>query len=551
MRIRDFRTIQYFACLSLGAVAFTACGDDEFTPISKDRGYEYSIKSKSDFADIPCNEKREGREAVVGRDKDSYICKFDYRDSAYIWIGDTDTLTAEGRDFKRAESSSSYSSSYSSSSSQSSGSTISYGTMKDSRDGQTYKTVVVDGVTWMAENLNYAEHETGASSCYSNIDQYCETYGRLYSRDAAMNSTSCEYQMSCDLGEGPIQGVCPSGWHIPTKAEVQSLLDYISSPSALRSTGSSWSYPGTDEYGLSFLGAGNWSDGTFEDIRKYEVMWIYIPSSLQYFLLISGSSDNAEIWDHSSNKYYGTVRCIKGDGVAPASSSSLSSSSYSSSSQRSSSSQYQEITEPLLEEAGTQFNPDIEYGTLTDTRDGKTYKTVEVDGVTWMAENLNYAGNEVGESVCFNDDDNFCKIYGRLYSRDAAMNSSDCAFKGSCNLGSDPIQGVCPDGWHIPTKSEAQDLVDFVSGQSRPLRSAKGWKASLTSGLDTYGLSFLGAGAYRVNEEFTYLGEYDFVWAYYASSDQYYIIIRGSRGDTEVWDNSGTELYNTVRCIKD
>ena len=577
--------------LVFSAIIFNACGDDDsFSPVARDRGYEYAYTSAKDLSKTPCNDMRKERRAVIGRDKIEYTCMFDERDSVYIWVSDEDTLTAAGKEFVRKESSSSsgdedessssrnssssqssssrssssYSSSYSSSSSSSSSSSltqytkdshfnpdIDYGTMKDPRDGKTYKTVVVDGVTWMAENLNYADHEIGASNCYSNSDSNCELYGRLYSRDAAMNSASCEYQKNCDLGDGPIQGVCPSGWHIPTKAEVQDLLDYISSPSALRSAGSNWNYPGTDAYGLSFVGAGNWSDSYFEDLHKYEVMWIYIPSSLQYFLLISGSSDNAEIWDHSSDKYYSTVRCIKGDGVVPASSSSLSSSSYSSSSLRSSSSRKKQDVEPFLEEAGTQFNPSIEYGTLTDTRDGKTYKTVVVEGTTWMAENLNYAGNEIGESFCFNDEDRYCELYGRLYSRDAAMNSTSCKYNGNCNLGSGPIQGVCPDGWHIPTTSEAQDLVNLANGLARPLNSAKGWKTDITPGTDTYGLSFLGAGSYTSSTGFKNLGQYENIWVYYASTYQYYIVIRGSENEAELWDYNSYELYYGVRCIKD
>ncbi|MBR4784101.1 MAG: hypothetical protein IK012_02470 [Fibrobacter sp.] len=583
------------------AIAFTACGDDDsFAPISKDRGYDYSIKSKSDFADIPCNEKREGREAVVGRDKDSYICKFDYSDSAYIWIGDTDTLTAEGREFKRAESSSSSddedessssrnssssqssssrsSSSYSSSSSSSSSSSyssssyssssyssssnsssssltpytkeshfnpdIDYGTMKDPRDGKTYRTVVVDGVTWMAENLNYAGHEIGESSCYAKDDEYCELYGRLYSRDAVMNSTSCVYGVSCNLGSDPIQGICPDGWHIPTKPEVQSLLDYISPESALKSAGSNWNYPGTDAYGLSFVGAGNWDNGTFEDIHKYEVMWMYAPGIAQYFLLISGSSGDAEIWDYSSSKYYSTVRCIKGDGVVPASSSSLSSSSYSSSSL------HQEITEPLLE-AGDQFNPTIDYGTLTDTRDGKTYKTVVVDGVTWMAENLNYADNEIGVSTCFNNEDRFCEIYGRLYSRDAALNSSKCAFGETCNLGYAPIQGICPDGWHIPSESEANSITELTGGVLSPLISAEGWRSDITPGTDRYGLSFVAAGCYASRgNSFSSLGDYSYFW-YYTNTKQSYLLLRGHENNAITFNYSDSELYTSVRCIKD
>ena len=386
--------------------------------------------------------------------------------------------------------------------------------------------------------------------CYNYKEKYCDIMGALYNRAAAMNDERCAFQQSCDLGSDPIQGICPDGWHIPSKPEVQSLLDYISPESALKSAGSNWNYPGTDAYGLSFVGAGNWDDGTFEDIHKYEVMWMYAPGIAQYFLLISGSSGDAAIWDYSSSKYYGSVRCIKGDGVVPASSSSLSSSSYSSSSQRSSSSQHQEILEPLLE-AGDQFNPTIDYGTLTDTRDGKTYKTVVVDGVTWMAENLNYADNEIGVSTCFNNEDRFCEIYGRLYSRDAALNSSKCAFGETCNLGYDPIQGICPDGWHIPSESEANSITELTGGVLNPLISAEGWRSDITPGTDRYGLSFVAAGCYASRgNSFSSLGDYSYFW-YYTHTKQSYLLLRGPDNNAITFDYSDYELYTSVRCIKD
>ena len=790
---------KFIAALLLGTAFLAGCGDDDdFAPVSRNRGYDYALKTTKEFADYPCNEMREGREAVVGRDKDSYYCQFDYRDSVYIWAGYDDTLTATGKEFVRAESSSS---SYRSSSSYSSGEYFDpdtdYGTMKDTRDGKTYKTVVVNGQLWMAENLNYSGNNVGTAVCYSDNLNNCDQYGRLYSRDAAMDDSRCKYLSDCDLGNGPIQGICPDGWHIPTVEEMENLVDFIGdNVSRYKSTGSTWNYDGgVDTYGLSFLGAGNWdSDDGFEDLHRYEVTWAYYPNTYQHYLLLGGPSDIVSVVDYKDSEYYSSVRCVKGSMRPVSSSSSYSSSSYrSSSSYSSSSSSYsspwssespsssfsisskedlfnpdltygtmtdprdgkkyktiefngqiwmaenlnfsdssivplleghntcyhekesecelfgrlydriaamndpecdyeencglgsapvqgicpdgwhvltydeansmisyvgsthaekiisangwgsyvngentyglsfiapgtrdggnydskggyafywvyrsssyiqnyllidgedatldlstynshelslpvrcisdtpvatssssgslssssrakQEDAEPYLDEAGTQFNTEIEYGTLKDSRDGKTYKTVDVKGTIWMAENLNYAGNEIGVSTCFNDEDRFCEFFGRLYSRDAAMNSSSCAFDSPCGLGTGTIQGICPEGWHIPTNKEAQDLVNVANGYGVPLMSAKGWATTYNQVVNTYGLSFMGAGNYSTDEGFHSMGLYEHTWVYYPSSSQYYIVIRGLKDESEVWDYDDYEVYNPVRCVKD
>jgi uncharacterized protein (TIGR02145 family) len=71
------------------------------------------------------------------------------------------------------------------------------GTFIDSRNGKTYKTVKIGDQWWMAENLNY---NTSNSWCYDELIANCDSFGQLYSWNAAQNS-------------------CPSGWHLPSDDE--------------------------------------------------------------------------------------------------------------------------------------------------------------------------------------------------------------------------------------------------------------------------------------------------------------------------------------------
>ena len=96
---------------------------------------------------------------------------------------------------------------------------------------QVYKMTVIKGTgyseTWMAENLNY-ETPTG-SYCYNDSAKYCKKYGRLYTWATAVGKSEeeCGNGMECDLGEGNIRGVCPEGWHLPSKSEWEALLSVV------------------------------------------------------------------------------------------------------------------------------------------------------------------------------------------------------------------------------------------------------------------------------------------------------------------------------------
>jgi uncharacterized protein (TIGR02145 family) len=128
---------------------------------------------------------------------------------------------------------------------------------------------------------------------------------------------------------------------------------------------------------------------------------------------------------------------------------------------------------------------------------GETYKTVNIGGQVWMAENLNY---NVNGSRCYGNDPANCDKYGRLYDWATAM-----ALLPSCNscYCTSPEQpkhrGICPEGWHIPTDGEWETLIDFVGGKDTAgtkLKTVSGWREFNGSGngTDEFGFAALPGG---------------------------------------------------------
>ena len=116
------------------------------------------------------------------------------------------------------------------------------------------------------------------------------------------------------------------------------------------------------------------------------------------------------------------------------------------------------------------------FGTLTDKRDGKTYKTVQIGEQVWMAENLNYDyRTTLTYSICYKIDENDCNASGRLYPFAAAVDSAGlfgngglgCSYmQDSCNV-KESSRGVCPEGWHLPSKGEWEQLISSVDGETK------------------------------------------------------------------------------------
>ncbi len=115
---------------------------------------------------------------------------------------------------------------------------------------------------------------------------------------------------------------------------------------------------------------------------------------------------------------------------------------------------------------------------LVDTRDGQSYATVEINGQCWMAENLNYgtmiptnysqtSGSQV-EKYCYNNSTTYCDNLGGLYQWNEMMNYNSTA--GG--------QGICPDGWHVPTDAEWFSMENFLDPSISNI-NITGWRGSV------------------------------------------------------------------------
>jgi len=456
---------------------------------------------------------------------------------------------------------------------------IAYQPFTDPRDGKTYNSVVIGEQTWMAENLNYVPPWEGAKDDFlcagtDNFDveketlvsngDYCDIYGRLYKWagwDIAINA-------------------CPSGWHLPSANEWQILLKFIDpncsdlhshsyqASSKLRAT-SGWPYlneKGTDDYGFTAIyflnrntsGGSCWWSSTREESGRNEA----------YSLIIStyNGSDYAVVYEQDYISKC-SIRCIKDGGINYQT---CNNQFYDPATQRCNDnvvetrcgaewyalSVNQRCENDVLEmKCGTgwyNYDPKTQYcngssikpyGKLTDERDGKTYKTIEIGTQTWMAENLSY--NDVSGSVCYDRSEANCTIYGRLYVWETATSA-------------------CPSDWHLPNDADWNVLMKFINpscsdnkdcaGAGTTLKAESSWESynGVPKG-DNYNFSALPGGEYNSNGSFGYVGYIGSWWsASKSGSDNAAYRYMSFDNEKVGYSNYGKSSYGrSVRCVKD
>jgi len=193
----------------------------------------------------------------------------------------------------------------------------------DPRDGQTYNSIQIGNQCWMTENLNIGTLISGSEDmsddsiiekyCHDNNTVNCDEYGGLYQWNEMM-------QYSTTQG---IQGICPTGWNIPTDNEWTILTDYLGGEGVaggkMKEAGTThWSSPNsgaTNESGFTALPGGHRHQyGSFFYLTTFCYFWSsseYSSNGARYRGL---SFSYGQVNNGSFHKDYGfSVRCLKDD----------------------------------------------------------------------------------------------------------------------------------------------------------------------------------------------------------------------------------------------
>ena len=363
-------------------------------------------------------------------------------------------------------------------------------------DGNVYNTVQLGSQCWMKENLHTTRFANGNAitlgTDHSATEKYyyypdgndanAATYGLLYNWASVMNGA----QSSTGNPSG-VQGVCPDGWHVPSFQEWTALTSYVGSRSQYICDGESeniakalannsgWNTGVLDcavgvnqatNNATHFTGmpTGGFVSSGIANFGKYAMFWT-----------CTGNGDGADALylayttatvGHPSSGYAATyglgVRCVRDEGNGGGGGGSDNASSCT-------------VGSVNANETGSG-------GQITELRDydNNNYRVVQIGSQCWMKDNLrtkHYADGTTisqGSNNVFNlttsvahyfyPDGNSANAtaYGLLYNWKAAIrNLGDASTSNPSG-----VQGVCPNGWHLPSEAEYTQMTEYVQSQS-------------------------------------------------------------------------------------
>ena len=365
-------------------------------------------------------------------------------------------------------------------------------------DGNIYNTWQMGGQCWMKENLRTTRFANGTplaqGSEHSTTEPLyyypdgnavnADPYGLLYNWAAVMNGAS-----SSNASPSNVQGVCPDGWHVPSSAEWATLTGYVSGRSQYLCDGESeniakalacnsgWNtnavvdcavglnQSSNDASHFSGMPTGGFVSSGIANFGKFAMFWTCtaVGSNAESYYLAYSTATVGHPTGGYETTYGMGVRCVRDESNGGGGGSDAS-----------------DIYSCPV--ASPNANETANGGRITALKDydNNSYRVVKIGNQCWMKDNLrtkHYAdGTNISQgsnsmfalttsiSYYFYPDGNsvYASTYGLLYNWKAAIRT----ISNASTANPSGVQGVCPNGWHLPSEAEYTQMTEYVQAQS-------------------------------------------------------------------------------------
>lgn len=513
-------------------------------------------------------------------------------------------------------------------------------------NGNTYNTVMIGAQCWMKENLRVNRYADNTAIDSASVSSDTKAYFKLATKNATLATYPAGYVYNyvaaangttvSSTAPSGVQGICPLGWHLPSKAELDTLIHYakahdtylcsgsvrkaLAAPAGWTSTSTTCA-PGNNQSANNATGF-----SAVQNDGNYAELWN--ATGGDFYMVYNGATgDPSNVTNAGKSSFYG-VRCLKDasttaqitaptitmdmrDNTATGTYNYLKEVKYSVSGGTFTLSNYKVFYDTVPHPTSTRY---VSYGTAYTSYNnailksrlvaGKTYyvrvaglsstygeiysneisfvapvegvacaeaptvndannfsyPTVKIGSQCWMAQNLRsttYPGNNGSiSSYIPNSASSVNSNYGRLYTPAAILHGS--AYSTSTT------QGICPNGWHLPTAQEFQTLVTSASSSAKALASTTGWETSTETNAvgnapasnNAYGFNVYPAGRNTASDNF--YGQKALLWGAFNKLengwDYSYLNIQYNASQPSVTHytdmTSLSSVGFSVRCVK-
>lgn len=178
-----------------------------------------------------------------------------------------------------------------------------------------------------------------------------------------------------------------------------------------------------------------------------------------------------------------------------------------------------------------------DFDVFMDQRDGKVYQVVKIGEQVWMAENLSFESKSA--RVIYPNNSPLVDVFGRLYSWEVA-------------------QEVCPEGMHLPSEGEFEQLADYLGGAkvagAKMKKISAYWSSTIDPLSNSSGFSGIPGGYLEdpADSSYPFMGDMGFFWSATEKSRSEanfkYLKIDSDQFKT---GNGPKESGMSVRCLMD